>query len=212
MPRSPLQIYLAASVFMVGQGTRFITCQQQYTAGDVTQDTSFMSCLSLCPLFLCHSYVCLVVSFRPFLIPPSIFVLIFFYFPSRFLCPLSFILVCAFSAVSLGWYRLVLSRTVHTVHTSMCAAGFQHTTVSCYRMLHTRPSDFSSSELNPLLFYRPQMTHCTIHRRPSSTQAITVTLLLLSSEEHSNILCPSSTHNQSVSPMTDRTFHLLASY
>jgi len=140
----PLQIYLAASVFRVGQSRRFTSCQQRYTAGDVTQDTGCMLCLLLYPPLVCHSYVCLTIYFPPFRIWTYIFVFIFFYLSSRLLCLLSFTLYCAFFLRYPSAGTVLSFQQQCTVHSAVCAVGSEHMTPSC-------PSDLSSSEFNRLL-------------------------------------------------------------
>ena len=137
-----------------------------------------MLCLLLSPLylsFLSLSYYLLSTFFNLALYFLPYFLLLFF----AFLSLLSFTLFCVFSAVSIGWCHLVLSAAMHTVHTVVCAAEFQHTNQVANACFTRDPSDLRSSEFNRYCSKGHQMTHSAINHRPSS-QAI-VTLQLLSS-------------------------------
>jgi hypothetical protein len=48
---------------------------------------------------------------------------------------------------------------MHTVHTGVCAAGFEHTTPSCYRMLHTRPFWFKFIRIQPFTVLKATKWH-----------------------------------------------------
>jgi hypothetical protein len=112
---------------------------------------------------------------------------------------------CASSAVSLGWCHLLPSAAMHTVHTAVCAAGFDHTTPSCYRILHTRPFWFKFIRIQQFAVLKVTKWH--------TPPLITV--------PHPKPLSPSCHCRQTNIPTycallpyisNDRTFHLLICY